>query len=93
MVARLQAYAYDREISQLHIAKIVSGIPGHADVQITLNVYDHPETASGLRAQLADQSLRSVTKSNAPSEEEIAKSLGTSGLVGPVGFEPTTNGL
>jgi integrase len=39
--------------------KVVSGILGHADVQITLNVYDHPETEN-FRAplsQVADQLL------------------------------------
>jgi integrase len=45
--------------------KVVSNILGHADVQITLDIYDHPDVES-FRAPLdrvANQLLRDVTKS------------------------------
>jgi len=47
--------------------KVVSEILGHADVQITLNVYDHPEIENFREplAAVADQLLRDVTKSEA----------------------------
>jgi hypothetical protein len=43
----------------------VSNILGHSDVEITLNVYDHPETENFREplAAVADQLLRDVTKS------------------------------
>jgi integrase len=45
--------------------KIVSKILGHSDVQITLNVYDHPEVENFREplTAVADQLLRDVTKS------------------------------
>ncbi len=45
--------------------KVVSEILGHSDVEITLNVYDHPETENFREplAAMADQLLRDVTKS------------------------------
>jgi integrase len=45
--------------------KVVSEILGHADVEITLNVYDHPEIENFREplAAVADQLLRDVTKS------------------------------
>ena len=45
--------------------KVVSDILGHSDVEITLNVYDHPETENFRKplAAVADQLLRDVTKS------------------------------
>jgi integrase len=45
--------------------KVVSRILGHSDVEVTLNVYDHPEVED-FRArldQVANQLLRDVTKS------------------------------
>jgi integrase len=45
--------------------KVVSNIMGHSDVQITLNIYDHPNIEN-FRAPLddvANQLLRDVTKS------------------------------
>jgi integrase len=46
--------------------KVVSKILGHSDVQITLNVYDHPEIENFREplAAVADQLLRDVTKSD-----------------------------
>jgi hypothetical protein len=46
--------------------KVVSDILGHSDVEITLNVYDHPETENFRKplAAVADQLLRDVTKSD-----------------------------
>jgi integrase len=46
--------------------KVVSKILGHSDVQITLNVYDHPEVENfrGPLTAVADQLLRDVTKSD-----------------------------
>jgi site-specific recombinase XerD len=45
--------------------KVVSEILGHADVEITLNVYDHPEIENFREplAAVANQLLRDVTKS------------------------------
>jgi site-specific recombinase XerD len=45
--------------------KVVSEILGHSDVEVTLNVYDHPETENFREplAAVADQLLRDVTKS------------------------------
>jgi integrase len=45
--------------------KVVSDILGHSDVEITLNVYDHPETENfrGPLGAVADQLLRDVMKS------------------------------
>ena len=46
--------------------KVVSDILGHSDVEITLNVYDHPETENFREplAAVANQLLRDVTKSD-----------------------------
>jgi integrase len=46
--------------------KVVSKILGHSDVQITLNVYDHPEIENFREplTAVADQLLRDVTKSD-----------------------------
>jgi integrase len=43
--------------------KVVSDILGHSDVEITLNVYDHPETENFRKplAAVAEQLLRDVT--------------------------------
>jgi integrase len=45
--------------------KVVSNILGHSDVQITLNVYDHPniENFREPLEEVANQLLRDVTKS------------------------------
>ena len=45
--------------------KVVSENLGHSDVEITLNVYDHPETEKFREplTAMADQLLRDVTKS------------------------------
>ena len=50
--------------------KVVSEILGHSDVQITLDVYDHPEIEN-FRAPLesvANQLLRNVTNSSVPGD-------------------------
>ena len=52
--------------------KVVSEILGHADVNITLNIYDHPNVED-FRAPLnwvASELLRSVTKS-APANRTV----------------------
>jgi len=65
-MARFQAHLTTGLLRSGVSPKVVSKILGHSDVQITLNVYDHPEIENFREplTAVADQLLRDVTKSD-----------------------------